>query len=147
MGRAYGEIVSQDLEETQSRAWKRWSDMEGTGVLYRVEAVRYSGCTLTAWDSEEYYTTSPRLEVFGFAVERWTPHGATLRSEWAGCRKKWVDLRDGANQFASRNLADAVQQFAERRRRQIWVLSRQLSRAEEELVLADQRLLPLELKG
>lgn len=105
-------------------------------LLFRVEAVRYSGCSLTEWGGEEYYTTAPRLEVFCFPVLRWTPYGATLEIvELPGCRNKWVDLRSDAKQFASRTVQEAVDQFAERRRRQLYILARQQSRAEQELAL------------
>lgn len=140
MGRAYGTPIPQTTDgpalgavETQFwRAWDASGRIQPHDILWRVEAVRYS-YTVDA-DREEYGTTDPRLELFGLTVLRYTPHGATLH-EMSGCRRRWVDLRPGAKQYASRTVAEAVEQFASRRRAQIYILRRQLARAERELAL------------
>ena len=133
MSRAHGEIVGADIEDAQRRAEARWAHWSDVGMLWRVEAVRYSGCELTEWGGEDYYTTAPRLEIFGEEVGKWTPCGARLRHSG-----RWVDLRDGAKQYASRTVAEAVAQFARRREGQIYILRRQLRRAEEELSLVGE---------
>jgi hypothetical protein len=80
------------------------------------------------------------LEVHAYPVLRETPCGATLLNIWSGARPKWVDLREGAKQWASRSVREAVEQFAERRRRQVWILNRQVLRAEYERDLATRTL-------
>lgn len=137
MGRAYGTPVDLgDLETTTVLAQQRLAgDGDEVGVLFRVEAVRYAGCQLTEWGGEDYYVTDPKLEVFAFWVHNWTEYGATLRDEWSGSRRRWVDLRSPGKQWASRTIGQAVEQFADRRRRQIWILKRQLRRARDELRL------------
>lgn len=108
------------------------------GFVYRVEAVSYSVCVDP--DREEYSSTSPVLEVNVYSVRNWTAHGATL-DIYSGARPKWVDLRPGAKQWASRTAREAVHQFLNRRNRQIWVLDRQLQRAKFEAGLAMSALL------
>lgn len=115
------------------------------GVLYRVEAVSYS--YVVDADREEYGSTDPRLELFGFIVAKWTPHGATLAHAWSGARRRWVDLRPGAKQWASRTARDAVEQFAKRRRAQLYILARQTLRAEYDLQLAERLLLDFDGEG
>lgn len=138
MTRHYGTPVHlEDLEAASVQAQQRLAgDGDEVGVLFRVEAVRYSGCALTEWGGEDYYVTDPKLETHAYWVHKWTEHGATLR-EMNGARRRWVDLRPGAKQWASRDLGEAVRQFAERRRRQIYVLNRQLDRAKAELALTE----------
>lgn len=153
MGMAYGVKLTgldRDSLEAASVLAQQRLPMDGTevGVLFRVEAVRYAGCTLTEYDTEDYYVTDARLEVFPFAVQRFTEHGATLcYTELAGGRHKWVDLRKDAKQWASRSVTDAVAQFADRRKRQIYILNRQLARAQAELALTQPhplaKLLPV----
>lgn len=112
------------------------------GWLIRVEACRYSYILNAEYD--EYGTTDPRLELFAFPVKRFTKHGATLNNIWSGARKRWVDLRPDAKQWASRTAADAIEQFADRRRRQLWILGKQIGRARNELLLAEQSRQPTE---
>lgn len=104
------------------------------GWLIRVEACRYAYVVNAEYD--EWGTTDPRLELFAFPVKRFTEHGATLKNIWAGAKERWVDLRPGAKQWASRTAADAIEQFADRRRRQLWILGKQIERARNELLLA-----------
>ena len=130
MSRAYGEVVGADLEDAQRRAETRWAPWADVGMLWRVEAVRYSACELTVSGGEYYFTTEPRLEIFGEEVGKLTPCGARLR--YSG---RWVDLRDGAKQYASRTVAEAVAQFARRRKGQLYILARQTRRAQEDLSL------------
>lgn len=145
MSRAYGTPLQlDDLEAATVLAQQRLAgDGDEVGVLFRVEAVRYAAIQPYAdpvTGDGEWYTTDPRLEVHAYWVYRWTEHGATLRYiEPRSFRPKWVDLRPGAKQWASRDVAEAVRQFAERRRRQIYVLKRQLARAERELALTQPR--------
>lgn len=131
MGRAYGTPVTWPVDEGSIRRAALGRLPRGE-YLFRVEAVSYS-YTVDA-DREEYGTTDPRLEVFALEVLRWTEQGATLR-ETTGARNRWVNLQPGAKQYASRTVAEAVEQFASRRRAQIYILQRQLRRAERELAL------------
>lgn len=113
------------------------------GILFRVEAVSCAAISHYACPVSgegEWYTTPPRLELFGYDVHKWTEHGATLNHCWSGARRRWVDLRPGAKQWASRTAREAVEQFALRRKRQLYVLKRQIARAEEELSLTDHIL-------
>lgn len=106
-------------------------------LLWRVEAVRYSGCSLDVNGGEDYYVTDPVLELFSFTVKRWTHCGATLNiPTLPGGPNKWVDLRDGMKQWASRTPLDALREFENRRKRQIWILERQLASARKELSLS-----------
>lgn len=116
---------------------QRANDYRGEPVpdlLWRVEAVRYSGCSLDVNGGENYYTTDPALELFSFTVKRWTDCGARLNP--GAAPREWVDLRDGMKQWASRTPADALQEFQWRRERQIHILEKQLERARLELALA-----------
>lgn len=125
--------------ETAVRANWALRGVPDAELVWRVEAVRYSACSLDVNGCENYYTTAPRLELFGFRVLRWTQHGATLDrtvSQSGIGRNKWVDLRPGAKQWASRTPSDALSQFANRRRRQLYILERQMRRARDELNLA-----------
>ena len=107
----------------------------GVKFLFRVEAVSYS--YIINADFEEYGSTAPVLELTAYRVQKWTPHGATLADTYSGARPKWVDLRPGAKEWASRTAREAVEQFAARRRRQLYILDRQASRARRELQLAE----------
>lgn len=131
MSKANGEEVGLDLADAQRRAEVRWAPWSDVGVLWRVEAVRYSICTPPTRGWEGYLVTALRLEVFGEVVGKWTPFGARLRYS-----SKWVDLREGAKQYASRTVAEAVAQFAKRRRRQLYILAGQTRRAQEDAALA-----------
>ncbi len=103
-------------------------------VLYRAEAISYSYCLDP--EREEYGSTAPQIELVAYAVQRWTEHGVTLRDVMSGSRQKWVDLRPGAKQWASRTGREAVEQLKARRQRQLYVLNRQLECAKWELALA-----------
>lgn len=99
------------------------------GWLIRADVVRYSH---TVADSDEYGLTDGQIELWAFPVERWTQHGATMKDIWSGSRLRWVDLRPGAKQWASRTALEAIAQLAERRRRLIYVLERKLDRARDD---------------
>lgn len=104
--------------------------------LYRVEAVSYAAIQPYADQVSgdgEWYTTDPALEVFDFDIIRETPCGATV--SYSHGSTKWVDLQPG-KQWASRTVEEALRQFEARRKSQIWILKKQLSRAERELALA-----------
>lgn len=142
MGRAYGTPIPQTTDGPQCRVAESQALARTTpgDYLFRVEAVSYS-YTVDA-DREEYGSTEPRLEVFALEVLRWTEQGATLR-EMSGARNRWVNLQPGAKQYASRTVAEAVEQFASRRRAQIYILQRQLRRAEEDLRLTQPQTVGL----
>lgn len=139
MGMAYGAPIRSrdDLAEAVIELAQRITDERAAGVLYRVEAVSYAAIQHYAdpiSGEGEWYSTGPRLELFAFPVQRWTEHGATL-FRYSGARPKWVDLRDGAKQWASRTGVEAVAQFADRRKRQIYIIGKQMQRATRELDL------------
>lgn len=141
MGKAYGTPIPQTTDGPQLRGAERQAldvlDRSYAGcppdVLWRIEAVSYSQCVDP--DADRYENTPPRLELFALPVHKWTPHGATLE-EWAGARRCWVRLDGNAKQYASRTVADALEQFRRRRQAQIRILQAQLARAERELALA-----------
>lgn len=114
----------------QAREWQ-W----GPDTLYRVEAVSYA--VSDQWG--DYSSTAPALEVTGYDVLRWTDCGATLKI-MSGARHKWVNLQPGAKQWASHTIDEAVEQFMLRRKRQIYILERQLARARYEMKLAEVAL-------
>ena len=136
---AYGVRVNpgDDLDAKGAEAIARHSHYytDVPGWLIRAEAVRYSGCSLTEYDGEEYYVTDPAVELFAFPVKRYTPCGATLRDIWSGARERFVDLRPG-KQWASRTAREAVQQLVDRRKRQQWILNKQLRRAMDDAHVA-----------
>lgn len=99
------------------------------GWLIRADVVRYS---YTVADSDEYGLTDGQIELWAFPVLRWTQHGATMKDIWSGSRLRWVDLRPGAKQWASRTALEAIAQLAERRRRLIYVLECKLDRARDD---------------
>ena len=126
MSRAYGTpIRGLDLDAAQTEAMRR--TVAGFEYLWRVEAVRYAYVVDAEYD--EWSTTHPQLELFPLSVKKWTPTGARL---WEG---RHVDLRDGAKQYASKTVTEALAQFRRRREAQIWILKKQLARAESELAL------------
>jgi len=138
MGLHYGTPLRDfaDVAAAQEAAIAKHSHyyLDPPGWLIRVEACRYAYVVNAEYD--EWSTTDARLELFAFPVKRFTPHGATLNNIWHGGKERWIDLRPGAKQWASRTAAEAIEQFAERRRRQLWILERQMKRARDELRLA-----------
>lgn len=134
MGRAYGTPIPRTIDGPQLAAAQSQAErhtVAGFEYLWRIEAVRYSGCQIDQFGGENYYVTEPRLELFAQYVKKWTPTGARL------CCGRHVDLRDGAKQYASRTVDEALAQFKRRRDAQIWILERQLSRAMAERDLCD----------
>lgn len=130
MGKAYGTPIPQTTDGPQLRSAESQAEarqVDGFEYLWRIEAVSYSQCVDP--DADRYESTPPRLELFFVSVKRWTPHGATL---WEG---RWTDLRADRKQYASRTVADALEQFRRRRVAQIHILQAQLARAERELAL------------
>lgn len=113
---------------------------DAVGWLLRAQLRRYS-YTIDA-DREEYGTTAPQLELYAFPVVRWTPCGATIRDIWSrgGTSTRFCDLRDGRKQYASRTAQEAVRQLVGRRRRMIWVLSKKVERAQEDISTAERTL-------
>lgn len=121
---------------------QRFMPVSAVGLLFRISAVSYA--VSDAWG--DWSSTGPRLELDTHPVARWTPCGARLHyaeyAERAGAVGKWVDLRPGHKQWASRDPEEALRQFLARRRGQIHILERQLSRAKEEHDLASHALHP-----
>lgn len=118
---------------------QRFMPASAVGLLFRISAVSYA--VSDHWG--DWSSTGPRLELDTYPVARWTPCGARLHySERAGADGKWVDLRPGHKQWASRDPEAALRQFLARRRGQIHILERQISRAKEEHGLAYHALHP-----
>lgn len=138
MGLAYGTPLHQyaTLADAEAAAIARHAHYytDPPGWLIRAEVVSYS--YVVDADREEYGSTAGVIELWASPVERYTPCGATLADIWSGARKRWVDLRPGAKQWASPTAHEAVQQLLARRKRQLYVLSRQTRRAEYERDLA-----------
>lgn len=138
MGFAYGTPAHKytTLADAEAAAIAKHSHYytDPPGWLIRAEVVSYS--YVIDADREEYGSTAGAIELFAFPVARFTPHGATLKNIWSGARKRWVDLRPNAKQWASRTADDAVRQLMLRRERQLYVLARQTRRAQYELDLA-----------
>ena len=116
-------------------------------ILFRVYAQVYAGHDpyATPYGGEDY-VTDPVLEVSRHRVLRWTECGATLE-EFSGARHRWVDLRPEAKQWASLTVRQALVEFRQRRERQLYVLKRQLARAEQERSLACAALAGLPSRG
>lgn len=144
MSNHYGAPVRdyRSIEEATNLAIERHNHYytDVTGWLIRAEANRYSSCTLDANGCEDYHTSGPQIELFAFPVLRFTPCGATLKDIWSGTRQRWVDLRPGAKQWASRTGREAIEQLLERRRRQVWVISRQIARANDDMLVCEALL-------
>lgn len=138
MGLAYGTPVHKyaTLADAEAAAIAKHSHYytDVPGWLIRAEAVSYS--YVICADREEYGSTAADIELWAFPVERYTPYGATMADIWSGARKRWVDLRPNAKQWASRTADEAVQQLMLRRKRQLYVLACQTYRAQYELDLA-----------
>lgn len=118
---------------------RRFMPVRAVGLLFRVTAVSYASSD--EWG--DYYSSGPMLELDALPVKKWTPCGARLYyAERAGGDAKWVDLRPGHKQWASRDAEEAVRQFLARRKGQIHILERQLRRAREEHDLAYLALHP-----
>lgn len=125
-------MTIEDAEaKLRAKPWWRYRD---DMLLWRVVAQSYS-YTIDA-DTDTYGSSDPQLELHPVDVLKWTPCGATINWPGNGRRKfRWVDLREDAKQFASRTPAEALDQFAAKCRRRIYVLQRKLARAEQELAL------------
>lgn len=106
---------------------------EGVDVVWRCEAKSYS--YVIDADREEYGTTAPRLEMYWHRPERRTPKGAIIDGAFtllSAKRSRWRNTPEEA--FAS---------FIARRKRQIEILEKQLSRARFELALTDPKQEPV----
>lgn len=125
--------VEQELREQHQRAYDHPVE-----VLFKADVVRYS-YTVNA-DREEYGTTGGRVELFAFVVKNRTPLGATLLHEWSGSRRRWVDLRPNALQWASRTALEALEMLKIRRNRQRYVLSHKLDRCDEDIFIVNAEL-------
>lgn len=137
MGLAYGTPIPVTVDGPQVAGAATIAESRtpgGSEYLWRVEAVSYS--VSDGWGG--YSSTGPRLELFLRYVTKWTPCGARIEGG------RWVDLREGRKQWASRTPEEALVQFRARRLAQIHILERQLARARLELELASERgaLLP-----
>lgn len=147
MGLHYGTEVRKhpSLEAAGEAAIARHSHYytEAAGWLLRAEAVRYAAIAPYAdpvSGEGEWYTSDPQIELFAFPVLRWTPCGATIEPIWGHRTRSWVDLRDPDKQWASRTAEEAVRQLMLRRRRQRYILGRQMERARREESLAFRAL-------
>lgn len=143
MGLHYGTQVRRyhSLEAAGEAAIARHSHYytEAAGWLLRAEAVRYAAIQPYAdpvSGDGEWYTTAHTIELFAFPVVRWTPFGATIQPIWGHRTRNWVGLRDPDKQWASRTAEQAVRQLMLRRRRQRYILERQMDRARAEESLA-----------
>jgi hypothetical protein len=113
---------------------------ENQDVLWRCEAKRYS--VVIDPDAEIYGVSDPRLELHYYGVIRRTEKGAYIHGPGHLTRHQASSehlVRLWANKAYARNTVDeAVKDFAARRKRQIQILERQLSRAQEELALTEK---------
>lgn len=125
--------VERILREQHQRAYD-----QPVEVLFRAEVVRYS--RVIDADREEYGVTGGQVEFFAFVVKNWTPLGATLLHEWSGSRRRWVDLRPNALQWASRTALEALEMLKHRRNRQRYVLNRKLERCDEDIFIVNSEL-------
>ena len=98
----------------------------GTPVLWRCEAKRYSVCIDP--DRDVYGTTPPRLEMSWWTIDRATPKGAWVCGRFV--------LLTATKRWACPTEEEALGSFTARKRKQIRILSTQLSRAEADLALA-----------
>lgn len=146
MGLAYGTALKRDggFEGAEQKARDRHAHYytDAPGWLYRAEAVSYAA--ISPWADEitgdgEWYSTDPSVEIFAYPVLRYTPCGATIRNIWRD-GTKWVNLEPGAKQFASRTAKEAVEALRQRRKAQVYILGKQMRRAQREIDLCDQVL-------
>lgn len=104
--------------------------LEGTDVLWRVEAKRYS--YVIDADADLYGVTGPRLEATWWSIKKRTPKGARLNTGMfvlLTARKKW----------ACNTVDEALESFRKRKERQIKILSAKLDAAKLDLSLADEK--------
>lgn len=103
----------------------------GDAILYRVTAQSYAVCVDP--DRDRYVSSDPRLELNGYRIKRVTPAGYWIDGPHG---ERWVRTNSpGGKEFASRTPEEALRQFIERRRAQIRIVERQLTRARAELAL------------
>lgn len=102
---------------------------EDMDVLWRCDAKSYS--YIIDADREEYGSTAPRIELTWHRVERRTPKGAYLNYT----DERFVPLWARNRRFAN-TPAEALADFIGRRKRQHYILNRQLRRCDYELELA-----------
>lgn len=137
-GTPIGNRASVEEWEQAARQHEESFGRDPSQMLFRVEAIQPYADEVTG--DGAWYVTDHRLELSTFRVLRWTPCGARLAG-WSGgssgTSERWVDLRDGHKQWASRTAAEALEQFRQRRKAQVYILKRQLRRAERELALAE----------
>lgn len=122
--------------------YPRGQPPEGVDVLWRCDARSYS--YVIDADREEYGSTPPRIELEWAEIERRTPKGAYLKHEYRDgfTWRRYVPLFARNRRFAS-TPAEALADFIGRRKRQHYILNRQLRRCDYELELAQS----IELKG
>jgi hypothetical protein len=100
---------------------------EGMDVLWRCEAKRYS--VVIDADADRYGVTPPRLEMTWWQVNRRTDKGA-----WIG--GKFV-LLTAVKKWACNTQEDALESFKARKRKQIRLLTAQLTYARRQLALTE----------
>lgn len=104
---------------------------EGVDVLWRVQA-RHRDYFVDDSGDIQFVGGSPRLELTWYRVQKWTRCGARLS---CGIYVN-LDKRISRREWASRTKEEALVSFAEKRKRQIVILNRQLRIAKLELELA-----------
>jgi hypothetical protein len=97
-----------------------------TDVLFRCEAKRYSVCIDP--DADQYGVTDPRLEMTWWRVEKRTPKGAWVCGRFV--------LLSATKRWACETEEEALASFIARKRKQIRILSHNLSRAQADLALS-----------
>lgn len=103
---------------------------EGADVLWRCEVNRYS--YVIDADRDEYGTTDPRVELRWYYVERRTPKGAWLAGQFV--------LLSHRKRFAAPTAEEALADFAGRRERQIYILEKNLRKAQSELAMVQSTI-------
>jgi hypothetical protein len=98
----------------------------GTPVLWRCEAKRYAYCRDP--DADIWGVTDPKLEMWWWEIDRVTPKGAWVCGRFV--------LLTATKRWAVPTEEEALESFMARKKKQIRILSTQLSRAEADLALA-----------
>lgn len=134
-----------DLNTAEDAAIARHADfyVDAVGWLFRVVGNQYSAIQPYAdpvSGDGAWYTTPSTLELFAFPVVRWTPCGATIWDIHGKGGKRSVHLSCAVKHYASRTAREAIKEFYERRVGQLYILAKQVRRAEREKALAERWL-------
>lgn len=114
----------------------------GVDVLWTCDAKSYA--YIVDAEREEWGSTAPRIELTWAEVDRRTPKGAYLKGAYRDdfAERTFVPLWARNRRFAN-TPAEALADFIGRRKRQHYILNRQLRRCDYELELAQR----VDLKG